>query len=180
MKDLSQIAKECTVTIGSTGSNSKPFFCFVQPRDTQHITSGLISDIELSKWGNLSNALEECDCIPFARGNTPNEAYEKANDIYKRYFKECCTWISCDYDYLDFINATKEIDGLIDFDRKKENDFKIFDLLKEMKTSSDKMIKLIKDAYLSTKGIQEAKKYLEDKYDILFEEKAILNIVIRH
>ncbi len=164
-KDLEKLSKIGTVIFGNGNNTSNNFFCFWQSSNSFDFTNGLLTDLELSEYNFIASALEDCKCIPFARGNTPVEAYEKMINIFDKYFDEDGNWISFDYYYGNFITSAAEIKGYIDFSCNKEENFDFFNTLKRYPESYEKIANLVVNKYAETKNIENVKNYFIDELD---------------
>jgi hypothetical protein len=174
---LEKLSKNGSVIFGNTNNVTSKFFAFFQPNNCFELTKGLLTDLELSEYCYVAHALDDCKCIPFGLGQTLEEAFNKIKIKYDKYFGECNNWISYDYHYFDFIRATSEIDGYIDFMCQKEKDFKLFNLLKKYENSSQKLINLVLEKYDEVQDLEQVHKYFYDELDIYVSEMMIIKII---
>lgn len=164
-KDFEKLTKNGTVIFGNSNSSSVNFFCFWQGKNSFDFTSGLLTDLELSDYNYVAYALENCKCIPFGRGDTPLEAYEKMKAIFDKYFDDEGNWINYDYQYRDFLRIASDIKGYIDFMSKKEDDFVFFKEIKEYEKSYMKYVNIVLEKYNEFKDIEKIKDYFDDELD---------------
>lgn len=164
-KDFEKLTKKGTVIFGNSNSSSEKFFCFWQGKNSFDFTRGLLTDLELSDYNYIASALEDCKCIPFGRGNTPLEAYEKMSAIFDKYFDEDGNWISYYYEYRDFLKVASDINGYVDFMSKKEDDFALFKEIKNYEKSYMKYVSIVLQKYNELKDIKKIKEYFDDELD---------------
>lgn len=130
--DIEKLSEEGSLIFSHMNSATHGYFVLWLPTDSLPRGSGIIKNMQLSDFGYITDAINECECIPFGQGKTLQEAYDVCREKYLKYFKNGY-WLVNNYEYYKFLADADEIEGFIDFTQEREANYKIFDILKDIK-----------------------------------------------